>query len=46
MGDVTLKFTGEFNTFVSWGSLERLGNKLSSVDEHARHGIESIRKRA
>jgi hypothetical protein len=44
-GDVAIKFLGEYNTFVSWGDLEKLKRKLPSVEEHARYSIENVSKR-
>ena len=43
-GDVAVKFTGEHNTFVSWGPLEK-AKKFGSLEEHAKHSIENVRKR-
>ncbi len=43
-GEVAVKLSGEYNTFVSWGMLEKLSEKLSDIDEHAKYSVENVRK--
>lgn len=43
-GDVAVKLSGEYNTFVSWGMLAKLPERLSSISEHAKYSIENVRK--
>jgi hypothetical protein len=43
-GDVAIKLTGEYNTFVSWGNLEKIREKFSDVNKHAIYSIENVRK--
>ncbi len=43
-GDVAVKLPGQYNTFVSWGILEKLPEKISSINEHAKYSIENVRK--
>ena len=43
-GDVAVKFPRAYNTFVSWGNLEKLRKKLPTVEEHAKYSLEAARK--
>jgi hypothetical protein len=43
-GDVAVKLPGEYNTFVSWGLLEKLPEKFSDIHEHSKHSVENVRK--
>jgi hypothetical protein len=43
-GDVAIKFPGAYNTFVSWGNLEKLRKKLPTVGEHANYSLQAARK--
>lgn len=43
-GDVVFHFPDRVKIFLSWGDLEKATKRFGTVEEHANHGLERVRK--